>query len=588
MPDGVLEPNGTNPARHAALRLRPRVLPRPGPDAPGGDAARRRLPRRPRREEERRGPRGTDRAAAPARLPARGRHARDHPHRPAGALGQGPAGHRPRAEDQGGCAEGDRAAGRHRHRGRQGVPRHAGRVRRVRDQPAPGAPARGDRGGEGAGPLNRPPAAPPRGPSGCARATSRCATACSPSSSTRRRRRTTTAASATCGRWWWTARSPAGSARPGGRPCAPRSRRWSAPPPGAAWMLTTPSMPPYPEGLSSRRVEQLHAMGDLTAPIFTDEETARAHLEAQRWPDGPVCPHCGAIENITKLQGKAHRPGLYRCKGCKKQFTVTVGTVYERSHIPLHKWVLASHLMCASKKGMSAHQLHRMLDLPYKTAWFMAHRIRASMAGAANDPEGLGGPGKIVEADETYFGNRENPEPSPQRKGRPFTKGGKSGPAGKRSVVALVERKGKARTFHVDHANAETVTKLLRENASRKSKLMTDESRLYTEVGTEYARHGTVNHSAGEYVGFDDPEKHTNTVEGYFSIFKRGMKSVYQHCGEQHLHRYLAEFEFRYNTRVRLGVGDVERAGMIVAGGFGKRLMYRRPDVSAYTGLTKC
>src|SRR3954469_5009211 len=224
-------------------------------------------------------------------------------------------------------------------------------------------------------------------------------------------------------------------------------------------------------------------MLDLTLPIFTDETAAREHLEAQRWPDGPVCPHCGSWENITKLRGKAHRPGLYRCKACKKQLTVTIGTVYERSHIPLHKWVLASHLMCASKKGMSAHQLHRMLNLPYKTAWFMAHRIRAGMDGAADDPEGLGGPGKIVEADETYFGNRENPEPSPQRKGRPFTKGGKSGPSGKRPVIALVERRGMARAFHADKASAETVKKLLGENASRKSKLMTDESKLYTKVG---------------------------------------------------------------------------------------------------------
>src|SRR3954465_6365444 len=178
-------------------------------------------------------------------------------------------------------------------------------------------------------------------------------------------------------------------------------------------------------------------MVDLTAPIFTDETAAREHLEAQRWPDGPVCPHCGSCENITKLQGKAHRPGLYRCKACKKQLTVTIGTVYERSHIPLHKWVLATHLLCASKKGMSAHQLHRTLDLPYKTAWFMAHRIRAGMAGAADDPEGLGGEGKIVEADETYFGKKdEEPAPSPSRKGRPYTKGGRSNPARKRAVGA--------------------------------------------------------------------------------------------------------------------------------------------------------
>src|SRR3954447_3643687 len=320
---------------------------------------------------------------------------------------------------------------------------------------------------------------------------------------------------------------------------------------------------------------------DLTDPIYSDAEAARAYIEAQRWPDGPYCPHCGERERVTKLKGKSTRPGLYACAPCRQHFTVTVGTIYERSHIPLYKWVLATHLMAASKKGVSAHQLHRMLNLPYKTAWFMAHRIRAGMDGAADDPEGLGGPGKIVEADETYFGNRENPEPSPQRKGRPFTKGGKSGPSGKRPAVALVERKGKARTFHVDHANAETVTKLLRENASRKSKLMTDESRLYTEVGTEYARHGTVNHSAGEYVGFDDPEKHTNTIEGYFSIFKRGMKGIYQHCGEQHLHRYLSEFEFRYNTRIALGMDDWDRAELAIKGAFGKRLTYRRPDQAA-------
>jgi transposase-like protein len=212
----------------------------------------------------------------------------------------------------------------------------------------------------------------------------------------------------------------------------------------------------------------------------------------------------------------------------------------------------------------------------------MAHRLREAMAGTADDPGGLGGEGKVVEADESYFGNKEEQEPSPQRGDRPFTKGGKSGPAGKRPVVALVERGGKARTFHLDHANADTIKLILRQNASRKSKLMTDESRLYTDVGTEFARHRTVNHSGGEYVGFDDREKHTNTVEGYFSIFKRGMKGIYQHCSEQHLHRYLAEFEFRYNTRVRLGVEDVERAAMIVAGGFGKRLMYRRPYVPAY------
>src|SRR3954452_2495448 len=315
-------------------------------------------------------------------------------------------------------------------------------------------------------------------------------------------------------------------------------------------------------------------MSELLDPRFTDEDAAREYLEKQRWPDGPVCPRCGAVDRISKCEGEAYRAGLYNCGHCRRQFTVTVGTVYERSHIPLHKWLLATRLLCSSKKGMSSHQLHRTLGLPYATAWFMAHRLRAAMSGAADDPEGLGGEGKIVEADETYFGNKDEVTKR--------TKRGNPSLGNKRAVVALVERGGKARTFHVERADADTVTELLRKNASRKSKLMTDESRLYTEVGTEFARHGTVNHTAGEYVGFDDPEKHTQTVDGYFSIFKRGMKGVYQHCGEQHLPRYLAEFEFRYNSRIRLGVEDVERAAMIVAGGFGKRLMYRRPYVSAY------
>ena len=319
---------------------------------------------------------------------------------------------------------------------------------------------------------------------------------------------------------------------------------------------------------------------DLENPVFTDEEAALAYLEAQRWPDGPVCPHCGERERVTRLQGKSHRAGLYQCNNCKGHFSALIGTLFERSHVPLHKWLLAFHLMGSSKKGMSAHQLHRMLGVTYKTAWFMAHRIRAAMV--EDDPGGLGGPGKIVEADETYFGNKdEEPAPSPSRRGRPYTKGGKSNPARKRAVVALVERKGKARSFHVEHANAETVTKLLRENASRKSALMTHESNLYPKVGEEYARHGRVNHASGEYVGFDDPTKHTNTIEGYFSIFKRGMKGVYQFCGEKHLHRYLAEFEFRYNNRVALGVNDAARADSLLAGIVGKRLTYQRANSGA-------
>jgi hypothetical protein len=244
----------------------------------------------------------------------------------------------------------------------------------------------------------------------------------------------------------------------------------------------------------------------------------------------------------------------------------------ERSKIALHKWVMAMHLMGASKKGMSAHQLHRMLGITYQSAWFLAHRIREAMREDGLAP--LGGGGKIVEADETYFGQVENPTPSPKRKGRPFTKGGKSGPAGKRAVVALVERGGRVRSFHPAIADGDSVNKIVRENIARESRLHTDESRLYVGVGKEFAAHETVTHSHGEYVRGDI---HTNTIEGYFSIFKRGMRGVYQHCAEKHLHRYLAEFDFRYNRRTALGVTDTERAEQVVRGAEGKRLTYRIP-----------
>lgn len=326
------------------------------------------------------------------------------------------------------------------------------------------------------------------------------------------------------------------------------------------------------------------ATPDLLQPMFTDENATREYLESINWPNGPVCPHCKERERVTRLVGKAHRPGLVQCNVCRSQFTVTVGTVMERSKIPLNKWVLAMHLLSASKKGMSGHQLHRMLGVSYKSAWFMAHRLRAAMVGADGGGP-IGGEGKIVEADETYYGNAENP-PERNKHLPPPTKGGRVGPAGKRPIVALVERGGKARTFHVKSANAATVRDILRTTADRKSKLITDESRLYTLVGQEYARHGPVTHSIGEYIGFDDPEKHTNTVESYFSLFKRGMRGIYQHYGEQHLHRYLAEFEFRYNTRIALGLGDRDRAELLAAGIVGKRLTYRRPRLAQDTQAT--
>jgi transposase-like protein len=315
-------------------------------------------------------------------------------------------------------------------------------------------------------------------------------------------------------------------------------------------------------------------MSDISKnPIYTDAEKAREHLEKLHWPNGPVCRHCGNAdaEKIGALKGKAHRPGLYQCYECQQQFTVTVGTIMERSKIALNKWVYATHLMSASKKGISAHQLHRMLGITYKSAWFMAHRIREAMREEGSDVPPLGGSGKVVEADETYFGKRENHRPSPQRRGRPYLKGGKSGPGGKRAVVALVERGGRVRTFHPAVADKVTVTQIVRENIHRESRLHTDESKLYSGSDEHFATHETVTHFRKEYVRGD---VHTNTAEGYFSIFKRGMRGVYQHCAEKHLHRYLAEFDFRYNHRTALGVEDAERADKALTGAVGKRLTY--------------
>lgn len=305
---------------------------------------------------------------------------------------------------------------------------------------------------------------------------------------------------------------------------------------------------------------------------FTNEDAARAYLEASLWPEGPICPHCGVINHAY---ANAAKRGVYRCAEpkCRKDFTVTTGTVMERSHIALHKWVQGFHLMCSSKKGISAHQLHRLLKITYKAAWFMAHRIRESMRdGGLSGP--LGGEGKIVEADETYYGKSDVRRESKQRRGRPFTKTGNHGPGGKRAIVALVERGGSVRTFHVPSADKVTVTKIVTENIARESRLHTDESRLYFGADEHFADHETVHHSSGEYVRGD---VHTNSAEGYFSIFKRGMRGIYQHCGEKHLHRYLAEYDFRYNHRVKLGFNDTDRATIAVKQASGKRLTYRQP-----------
>jgi transposase-like protein len=311
----------------------------------------------------------------------------------------------------------------------------------------------------------------------------------------------------------------------------------------------------------------------FVAAHFQSHESAREWLERLRWPEGPICSHCGTIGRAYALK----KPGWYRCaeKECRKDFTVTTGTVMERSHIPLNKWLMAFYLLNASKKGMSAHQLHRALKLDYKSAWFMCHRIREAMRSGSLGP--LGGEGKIVEADETYYGPVEKPSTKTTR-GRPYTRKG-SGPANKRPIVALVERGGNVRTFHVPVADKENVTKIVRENIARESRLHTDESRLYGGSDQHFAAHETVTHSRDEYVRYEDGEAiHTNSAEGYFSIFKRGMRGVYQHCKEKHLHRYLAEFDHRYNHRVALGYSDIDRTLAAIRGIEGKRLMYRQPD----------
>ena len=302
-------------------------------------------------------------------------------------------------------------------------------------------------------------------------------------------------------------------------------------------------------------------MLDITNPIFQDADKARQYLEAQRWPDGPFCPHCGEAENIRTMKGKAHRPGLYNCRSCRKQFSVTVGTVFERSKVPLHKWLMAAHLLSASKKGISSHQLHRMLGVTYKTAWFMTHRIREAMT--ETDPEPLGGKGTVIEADETFIGRRDFILTSEGWKPKP-------GSHSKFKIVTLVERDGRARSVKVNRLTARTIREILVTQASRKSVLSTDEAGHYKKVGREFARHFTVNHSEHEYArGLAS----TNTVEGFFSIFKRGMKGIYQHCGEQHLQRYLTEFDFRYNHRK---ITDAEHATTALKGIEGKRLTYRR------------
>lgn len=306
-------------------------------------------------------------------------------------------------------------------------------------------------------------------------------------------------------------------------------------------------------------------MSVLSRPYFHDETEAFRFVEAIIWPQGPVCPHCGGFERITAIKPnpeKRVRYGLKKCGQCKGQFTVRMGTIFEESKLPLTKWLQAIFLMTASKKGVSAHQLHRTLEVTYKTAWFLAHRIRDAMRCDELAPFGAGG--GFVESDETFIGI----EP-----GEPKAKAGGNH---KMKVLSLIDRTtGRARSTVLDFISAKAIGEIVVANLSKEAILMTDEARHYTKLGAQFAGHGHTNHGAGEYVSRFNPQVHTNTVEGFFSIFKRGMRGVYQHASKKHLHRYLAEFDFRYSNRAALGVDDTARAVTALQGVVGKRLTYR-------------
>ncbi|HEY1710096.1 MAG TPA: IS1595 family transposase [Rhizomicrobium sp.] len=311
---------------------------------------------------------------------------------------------------------------------------------------------------------------------------------------------------------------------------------------------------------------------ELSSPVYSNEDAARAHLEAIRWPDGVTCPHCGSADEARALGGESMGPGWYYCEACQDKFTVRSGTVYERSHVPLHKWLLAFRLMASSKKGMSAHQLHRTLGVTYKTAWFMAHRIREAMGPAKGKAGPMGGEGKVVEADTTYVGGKERNKHVGKRDGK------KIGGVGKQIVHTLVERGGKARSHHIPNVSGKTLRPILFGNVDRKSALMTDTAGGYLHLGKEFASHEMVDHSADEYVRGN---AHSNTVEGYFATLKRGIVGTYHHVSEAHLQAYLHEFDFRHSNRSALKVDDCERTTRAIKGAEGKRLQYRQPNKTA-------
>jgi transposase-like protein len=301
----------------------------------------------------------------------------------------------------------------------------------------------------------------------------------------------------------------------------------------------------------------------LTAKHYQDEAAAFEYVEAALWPNGPTCPHCGGVERISKMNGKTTRPGLYKCYQCRKPFTVRMGTVFESSHVALHLWLQAMHLLCSSKKGISSNQLSRTLGVTLKTAWFLSHRIREAMATRETEP--MGGEGGIVEIDETFIGRREGVE---MRRGY----------AHKNVVLSLVERGGSVRSFHVDSTKKDDLYPVIKANVAKETHVMSDEAVQYAKLANEFADHNAVDHHRSEYAYADRRTGvvvTTNSAESYFSVFKRGMTGVYQHCSEKHLSRYLAEFDFRHSNRVKLGVDDVTRAHRALVGVKGKRLTYR-------------